>query len=193
MENQIAVAEPEYIEILKEPMALGNVFAQSGMFPDIKTQAQAVVKIMAGKELGLTPFQSLASIYPVNGRLCLSANAMASLIKKNKQYDYSIDNHDEKECTISFYKIKGEEHQPIGISTFTFKDAALAGLANKDNWKNYPKNMLFARALSNGARWYCPDAICGWYTMEEMQDIPSEPIKASVEITAQGEVTNGKG
>jgi hypothetical protein len=37
------------------------------------------------------------------------------------------------------------------------KEAQQAGLAAKDNWKKHPKNMLFARALSNGAKWYCAD------------------------------------
>ena len=30
------------------------------------------------------------------------------------------------------------------------KDAELAGLANRGPWKTYPRNMLFARAMSNG-------------------------------------------
>lgn len=191
MEQQVEVMQEPIFESLKEPMALGNVFAQSGMFPDIKTQAQAVVKIMAGKELGLSPFQALASIYPVNGKLCLSSNAMASMIKKSKTYDYSIDEHDEKTCKINFYRIKNDADELIGTSTFTIENAAKAGLINKDNWKNYPKNMLFARALSNGARWYCPNVICGWYTVEEIEDIPSQPVSATVELMNNGEIKNG--
>lgn len=178
------------LEILKEPMAIGEVFAASGMFPDIKTQAQAVVKIMAGKELGLSPLQSVCGIYMVNGRLALQANVMASLIRRSEKYEYTVDSLTAEECTISFYDISDEESSPLGVSNFTIKDAAKAGLVNKDNWKNHPKNMLFARALSNGVRWYCPDAICGWYSVEEMNDIQEPPIEASkiIELTKEGEV-----
>lgn len=187
--------EIKSLDILREPMALGEVFAESGMFPDIKTQAQAVVKIMAGKELGLSAFESMASIYIVNGKLALTSKAMSSLIKRSKRYDYNVDELTETECKISFYKIKeGAEDIIIGQSIFTFKDAAKAGLVNKDVWKNYPKNMLFARALSNGARFYCPDAICGYYATEELQDSmdtePVSPAKHIIEMTAT-EVTNG--
>lgn len=182
--------EIKTMDILKEPMAMGEVFAESGMFPDIKTQAQAVVKIMAGKELGLSAFESMASIYMVNGKLALTSKAMSSLIKKSKKYDYSVDELTETECKVSFYKIKeGEEDRIIGQSVFTFKDAAKAGLVNKDVWKNYPKNMLFARALSNGARFYCPDAICGYYATEELEDIGQEPVspqKHIIEMTSEG-------
>lgn len=177
------------LDVLKEPMALGEVFAASGMFPDIKTQAQAVVKIMAGKELGLSSFQSVSGIYMVNGRLALQAGVMSSLVKRSRKYDYTVDELTAEICKLTFYDISKDDHRPLGTSEFTFKDAAKAGLVNKDNWKSYPKNMLFARALSNGARWYCPDVICGWYTEEEVQDIEQPPIDANktvIDLTAEG-------
>jgi len=171
-------------EPLKEPMAIGEVFAQSGLFPDVKSQAQACVKILAGKELGLTPFQSMASIYIVSGRLALTSGAMSSLIKKSNRYDYVVTKLDETECQIDFFDMsQKEERLKIGTSTFTAKDAAKSGLANKDTFKAYPRNMLFARALSNGARFYCPDAICGYYEESELRDLPiAEPQKVSVKI-----------
>lgn len=174
---------------LKQPMAIGEVFAKSNMFPDVKSQAQAVVKILAGKELGLSPFESMASIYIVNGKLALTSKAMSGLVKKSKKYDYVVKKLDETECTISFVK----ESSEIGVSTFTFKDAAKAGLANKDVWKNYPKNMLFARAISNGVRWFCPEIISGYYTTEEIEDLGETPSPAlkTVSIDATGEVSNG--
>lgn len=180
-------------EALKEPMAIGEVFAESGMFTDVKTRAQAVVKILAGKELGLSPFESMASIYIVNGKLALTSKAMSSLIKRSKIYDYHVEELTDTDCKISFYKVKNDQESIIGTSVFTFKDAAKAGLVNKDVWKNYPKNMLFARALSNGARFYCPDAICGYYATEELQDIEQEAVspKNIIEMNKEGEFVNG--
>lgn len=175
-DNEIMSYEP-----LREPMAIGEVFAKSGMFPDVKSQAQAVVKILAGKELGLSPFESMGSIYVVNGRLALASKAMAGLIKKSKKYDYVIKKLDETECTIDIINNDGV----VGSTTFTFKDAAKAGLVNKDNWKNYPRNMLFARALSNACRFYCPEIISGYYSTEELEDLnePTIPAKTSVSVS----------
>jgi hypothetical protein len=172
-------------EPLREPMAIGEVFASSGMFPDVKSQAQACVKILAGKELGLSAFESMASIYIVNGKLALTSKAMSGLIKRSKVYDYVIKKLDDTECVIAI--MKGEVE--IGQSSFTIKDAAKAGLVNKDVWKSYPKNMLFARALTNGARWYTSDAFCG-YTVEEIET----PVASSstISIPAEGEVVNGE-
>jgi len=49
-------------------------------------------------------------------------------------------------------------------------DAKAAGLDQKDNWKKYKRNMLFARALSNGQKWYAPDVFNGAtvYTPDEL-------------------------
>lgn len=186
MEN----ASLDIISEIKQNMEIGQVFVESGMFPDIKTSAQAVVKIMAGKEIGLSPFESMHDFYIVSGRLTLTANALAKLIKKSGKYDYTVEKLDEQECVLCFYTINGERKE-LGKSIFTFKDAAKAELVNKTNWKNYPRNMLFARALSNGQKWHCPDASRGYYTTEEMQDIIDVPMTKTVSITDQG-VTSGE-
>lgn len=176
------------IESLREPMSIGKIFAESGMFPDVKSQAQAVVKILAGRELGLSPFESMKNIYLVNGKLAIQSNALASLIKSNNKYDYRVDVLTDQECKITFLRIKGEKPEEVGTSEFTFKDAAKAGLVNKDNWKSYPKNMLFARALANGVRFYCPDAACGWHVQEEYEDLLPVERKETITIDAQGNV-----
>lgn len=177
-------------ESLKEPMAIGNVFVESGLFPDVKTQAQAAVKILAGKELGLSAFQSMKDIYIVNGKLAIQSNALASLLKTNPKYDYKVEKLDSEQCSITFYQIKDGKREELGISEFTIKDAAKAGIINKDSWKNYPKNMLFARALANGVRFYCPDAACGWHIQEEYEELLPENRTETITITTEGEVVN---
>lgn len=168
-------------------MALGEVFAASGIFKDVKTAAQAVVKILAGKELGLTPIESMNSLYIVNDKIAVLTNIIASRIKKSGKYDYVVDKLDNEECQITFLSIKNGESKDIGKSIFTIKDAAKAGIVNKDNWKGYPRNMLFCRALSNGARWYCPDSISSYHSIEELEDIPVDKTEI-VTIDSGGEV-----
>jgi len=179
------------LEILREPMALGEVFAASGIFKDVKTAAQAVVKILAGKELGLTPIEAMNSLYIVNDKIAVLAATIASRIKKSAKYDYKINKLDETECSITFLLVNNGETKELGISVFTIKDAAKAGIVNKDNWKNYPRNMLFARAISNGARWYCPDSLSSFHSVEELEEAPKE--EKTISIDAQGEVVeNGQ-
>lgn len=176
---------------LGNDMELAKVFADSKMFPDIQTAAQGCIKILAGKELGLSPLQSLNSFYFVAGKLGIVAQAMGALVKKSGKYDYKIDSHTEQECVVSFYKVNGDKEK-LGESKFDIKMAAKAGLANKSGWKNYPMNLLFARALMNGVRWYCPDAVAAFtYSVEELQDL-DQPVKKDVITLNNGEVKNGE-
>lgn len=62
----------------------------------------------------------------------------------------------------------------------------------KANWKNYPKAMMFARAISNGVRTYCPDVFSGMlvYTPDELNaQVRADGTVIDVD-PATGEVTN---
>jgi len=48
-------------------------------------------------------------------------------------------------------------------------------LADKDNWKAYPRAMMRARVVSEGIRTVFPGVVLGVYTPEEVQDIPTQP------------------
>lgn len=81
-------------------------------------------------------------------------------------------------CTIRFKRKNESDSQQY---TFTKKDAELAGL-NGDNWKKYPRDMLFNRCISAGARKYMPDVIGPYYTHDELRDDYSPPAS---EMTMQ--------
>lgn len=154
---------------LEDTMQLGDVLAKSGYFTDARQAAQAVVKVLAGREIGFGPIASMTGIYIVKGRVSLGASLMAAAVKRHGGYDYRVIKHDESGCEIAFYQ--GEEE--LGRSVFTMKDAQQAGLAtgpNSHSWRHYPRNMLFARAMSNGVKWFCPDVSYGvpMYTPEEL-------------------------
>lgn len=178
--------------MISQGMELGKIFADSGVFPDIKSASQGYIKILAGRELGLSPMQSLNSFYFVGGRLGITANTIGSLIKKSNKYDYTIKKHDDTECTIVFNRIKDDKEILLGESQFTIKDAAKAGIVNGVNWKNYPRNMLYARAIMNGARWYCPDIMTSFTTsFEELSDVEevySVDNKQTITLTEDGQV-----
>ena len=186
--------EEKQVVSISRDMELGKIFAESGVFPDIESAAQGYVKILAGRELGFTPIQSLGFFYFVKGkngvgRLGMLAQAIGALLKKSDKYDYEINNHTEQECNITFYKIDKEGNKDkIGETHFDTKMAAKAGIINKDNWKNYPMNMVFARALMNGVRWFCPDAGSGFYAVEELEDLAGPEKITTITIDKKSNV-----
>jgi hypothetical protein len=143
-----------------------NLYAESGYWPDAKSQAQALVKIEAGRELGLPAITAMSEIHLIQGKPTLGAGALGSLVKTSGRYDYRVVEHTEQRCVIRFFDLQAGE---LGESVFTLDDARKAGLAGRSTWRQYPRNMLFARALSNGVAWYCPDVSAGRvYTPEEL-------------------------
>lgn len=163
------------LEIQKSPNVLqsfddveraAKAMSASGFFPDSKEFAKAVVKVLAGRELGFGAFASMSGVAVIQGKPVVGANLTAAAIKQTGKYNYRVIEHTDQKCEIQFF----EAGQPVGKSTFTMEDAKSAGLTNKDNWKKYPRNMLFARAISNGQKWYAPDVYNGVtvYTPDEL-------------------------
>lgn len=155
---------------VKDLMTMAQTFAESGMFADTKQVAQAFVKIQAGQEIGIQPFQAMTGIHIISGKPAIGAGIMASKVKGSGKYDYRVVTQNEKICSIDFFEGKNK----IGNSTFTIEDAKKAFTKNIDK---FPKNMLFARAMSNGVKWFTPDVFSGpVYVPEEMDFETTEDI-----------------
>ena len=158
----------ELIKSTADAISIGRMMYESGLFADIKSASQAVVKILAGQEVGVPPLASMTGIHVISGKTVVGAGLMASRVKGSGKYDYLVTEHTDKVCSIEFKQGKNV----LGISTFTIDDAKKAGTKNLDK---FPRNMLFARAMSNGVKWFTPDIYSmPVYVPEEMDTTPQE-------------------
>jgi len=157
-----------------ELLTTADLFVQSGMFKDVQSVAAAFVKIQAGAEMGIQPFQAMGGIHIIQGKPVVSANMLATLLDQNPAYDYRVSwSEAEDECTVAISK----NGTLRGSASFSIDDATRAGLVGKNpTWKTYPKNMLFARAISTAIRMYAPGVTSGTpvYTEGEIEEI--EPV-----------------
>ena len=154
--NELAKVAPAATQL--DPMTVAQVFKDSGMFPDIQTVAAACAKIIIGRGMGLTDFDAMTGLHIIKGKAVLASNLMAAAIKRAGKYDYRAAVNDTA-CEITFFERNdAKQWEEIGSSTFTMDDARRAQL-NGDNWRKYPRNMLFARCISNGYKAFCPDAL----------------------------------
>ena len=160
-----------------DPMTVASVFRASGMFPDIQSEAAAATKIIIGRGLGITDFDAMSGLHIIKGKAVLAANLMAAAIKRAGKYDYRAMVTDD-EARIEFrQRTQDGGWETIGITSFTMDDAKRAGLGG-DNWRKYPKAMLFARAISAGYKAHCPDALGAAPVYVEAHgesEIPEEP------------------
>lgn len=152
---------------LAEVYNVATIFMQSGLFTDVKSKSQAMVKIMAGKEMGLGSFDSMRSMNIIQGKVTMTAELMARRVKASGVWDYYPVHNTESLCALQFTKHDKPVGEPV---TFNMDDATRMGLAGKDNWKKQPAVMLFWRCFSKGARMHCPHLIGGAYLPDEISE-----------------------
>lgn len=164
---------------------VAKAMVSSGYFTDSTKISQAIVKIMAGREIGVGPFGSMNGIHIIQGKPAFGANIMAGKVKSSGRYNYRVTENTDTVCTIEFMEHFNGSWTTIGTSSFSIADAKKAGTKNLDK---FPRNMLFARAMSNGVRWYCPDVMNGSvvYTPEELgADVDQDGNVINVEVVDQ--------
>ena len=158
---------------IAEFQQVAKIFSESGMFSDAKGAAQCFVKIMAGAELGLPPFTAMNAFHVIQGKPVMTANTIAARLKSSGKYNYRIVEKSSAKCIIDFYEGKDKVHQEVW-------DAQRAQRAGVKNMDKFPEAMLFARAITAGARAVAPDVVGQFYAPEEL----------GVEVDADGVIVN---
>jgi hypothetical protein len=132
--------------------------------------------VLAGKELGLGPMESLQKIDVIDGRPSPSAELLVAMVYRAGHQVVPT------EITPTSATAKGLRMGANGEMlefefTFTIEDAKRAGLAGKSNWKQYPGPMLYWRAVSQLVRIFFPDVVTAMkaYTPDELGDEAWEP------------------
>lgn len=165
---EVTAVEPVQSPVmsLADTITYAEIAIASDNYKDLSNKEQAVIRILAGRELGLGVVASLQGLYVIEGKVSMGSALVASLIKSSNKYVYRELEHTDDVCVLAFF----ENGEQIGVSSFSMADAEQAGITRGGSgWSKYPKNMLFARALTNGARFYCPDVFHGAvYTPEEL-------------------------
>lgn len=126
--------------------------------------------IALGRDFGLNAAQSLQAIDLIGGRPALRAMYKAAFLIQ-AGYSWKILKHDDTISAYRFY-LHGEvltdaEGKPLSI-TFSMEEATKAGYVERargkdgkapGNYDKIPKNMLFARMISNFHRWHAPQVM----------------------------------
>jgi hypothetical protein len=164
---------------------LGRGLAASGMFKDARQADQAFAKLIFGRDLGLSATQAMTDIHIIEGKPEMSANLQASKVRSSDRYEYEVDELTDERCQLSFYEMQrrpmsgSPDRKLVGVSEFDQEDAETAELTKPtrngatSNYVKFPRNMLFARAMSNGVAWFCPDVMNGIrvYAEGELADV----------------------
>lgn len=164
---------------LEEVQRAGKMFLLSGMFAEKNGDqdlARACVKIIAGQELGLKPFQAMRGIDIIKGNPSYRYQLVAAKVKQSGRYDFRPLECDEKVARIQFF----DRGQPVFISEYTIEQAKRANLLSNPSWQNHPGDMLYARAMTKGVNKVCPEIFFGECEItEEVTEVEHRVIDES--------------
>jgi len=167
---------------LNDITQMAEVAAGSKMFGFKNTQEALAIMLLCQAE-NLHPAVAMRDYHVIQGRPALKADAMLARFQQAGGSVQWKDYTDEK--------VTGVFSHPSGGSlevSWSLAQAKSIGIANKDNWRNYPRAMLRARCVSEGIRSVYPGCVVGVYTPEEVQDFtPSKPIDMGIAERVEAE------
>lgn len=100
---------------------MADTMIMSGALPKESNAEQLMVKMQAGVEMGMKPFEAIRSLYLVNGMIAIGGR---DLIKQLRKHGWSLRYFDETSLSVSLEAIKGDEKY---TETFTYDEAVKSG------------------------------------------------------------------
>ena len=127
----------------------------------------ALVIMLTGASLGLSPVASLRGIHVIEGKSVLSSDLLVAVVLKSGQCQrWTVVETTPAQCVIEAHR-KGQPDAHRHV--WTMEMAKRAGLAHKDTWQKYPAAMLRARCSSELARIVFPDVMFGVFVEGEIE------------------------
>jgi hypothetical protein len=181
--TEMVIPEPVQLAKMAQVMSIADIqntaksIVTSKMIAGVTNEAEAVVKILAGQELGLGPIASVNGLYVYNGAIGMKVSLAGALLRRGGwHWDATWDDADNPTaCEIVFYhpilKPAGSKHR------WTVADSIRAKLIKVDGaHQKYPKPMLFNRCFMAGARIEAPDCLLNMgYELDELKEITPPP------------------
>jgi hypothetical protein len=165
--------------------SMAEAVAKSRLFPGVENAQSAMVLMLLCESEGLHPIQAMRRFHIIEGRPSMRADAMqAEFQRHGGRVEWLSSTREECRAVFSH-----PQHAPKGFEVLvTFEELDQAGVTRskygvKDNWRKYPRQMLRARAVSEGVRAVDPGIVVGIYTPEEISDF--DPRDVAIETTAR--------
>jgi hypothetical protein len=170
-----------------EVVQIAGAIVRAGMAPKAYegNTEKAAVAILAGMEVGFTPFASLQSIAIINGTPSVFGDGLVALVRasgllEDIQETLDVDENGVPQAAICRVKRKGEA--TWGEQIVTRAQCAKAGWLQKQGpWTQTPGRMMSIRARAWAFRDRFADVLRGLKSAEEMQDL--------VDVTHDGHAT----
>lgn len=169
-----------------EATRMATAIAQSGLF-GCKTTAEAFSLMLLADAEGLHPAAAARDYHIIEGKPSLKADAMlARYMAAGGKIEW-LERSDTKVAANFTHPSSGTVMVEWTIDRAKSIKRKGKSLTEGDNWKNYARQMLAARTISEGVRASFPGVISGVYTPEEVMDFEpaAQPSRAAIAQDAE--------
>lgn len=186
------------VKLMQNAWKMAGVMAKTSIVPQAykENAGNCLIAIDIANRMGLSPIMVMQNSQVVQGNFTWKGSACKGLIdncgrfSKTKYVYIGEKGTDTWGCYLEAYDNQTEE--VIRGAEVTIKMAKDEGWFGKNGskWKTMPELMLQYRSATFFARAYCPQALMGFYTTDEMVDIgkaESEETKQVVKISLDEE------
>lgn len=188
----VAVAEPKAVAVdYHRELEGARMLMKSGLLPaGVKSAEAAMFIVLTGRDMGLSPVQSLRSIHVIQGKIEVAADMQLGLFHRagGKSQWVTLTNTEAVLRLAAPWLI--EPHQ----ESFTMEDAKRAGLDKASRsgepsmFLKFPRPMLRSRAITAGLKSIGFDPTAGMYAPGE---IGGPALVEGEEVTAPVEEADG--
>ena len=166
-------------KLMNQSFRMANMISRSGLVPENyrNSPENCLIAIDIGNRMGMSPMMVMQNLYVVKGKPAWSGSFCAGVINGSGRFsplEYQMVGEPGKlnyGCRAVARRLSDGVLCSGGL--VTMQTAQDEGWLNKpgSKWKTMPEQMLKYRTSVFFARTYCPEALMGLYTTDEMRDI----------------------
>jgi len=141
---------------------------------------------IAGTPFGWDVTMSMRSFHIIEGQPTLKPEIQVALVR---QAGHSVTVKQSNADAVILVGRRSDTGDTAEVS-YTTEDAKRAGLLGKGNWKSYPEDMLFARAVSRLNRRLFQDVLLGCAYVPEELGATVDPDGEVISVTSMSELAS---
>ena len=198
--NTLAPTMWNDVKLMQNAWKMAKVLSETSIVPQAYKQnaGNCLIAIDIANRAGLSPIMVMQNSQVVQGNFTWKGSACKGLIdncgrfKQSKYVMIGEEGTDEWGCFMTAYDKDLDE--VVKGATVTIKMAKDEGWYSKSGskWRTFPELMLQYRSATFFARAYCPQALMGFYTNDEMidigkGDIDEKPEKIKISLNSDEE------
>lgn len=188
--SELVPANDATLATIDQKIHYSQTISASNLLPEAYRgrPENVLIAVETGAALGIPAIQALNSINVIKGKAAMSADLMASLVRRaGHKLRIRQDG-----MSVTAELVRADDPDFTFTVTWDQQKAKTAGLWGKGSWATYPDQMLRARAITEVCRQGASDALMGViYTPDELTDTPTsaKPVQGGLRERMKPAVT----